>query len=467
MQVRVFQSEDMASGLKMIKQELGPDALILSTKTIRNGKFGLLSRPILEITAAIDNDFKEKTAPGKIKLPSPERKSFNRVVNDPVVQFLNQDLKPQTTEEPFQECFREYPSSASATRSAAPEPPSTAPEPATSMSSSGSAPPKQLSGLETEVNDLKKMVKDLAGQISTFSQSNSSGSGSTELSRNAATQSAYISDQETVSQITKDPLISLLIARGIETETAETIAAETRDSFADRDLNDINVATDAILETLQKLIQVINPPRVTRLHGQQRIALIGPTGVGKTTTLAKIAAAHMMQSSNSIALITIDTYRIAAVEQLKVYGEIMHLPVDVVITPEQLEQALNRHKDKELILIDTAGRSPRDSYCIDELASFLSPEYNIEKHLVLSATTRESELSETIRQFQKLDFSNTIFTKIDECLNLGVLLNTQIHNEKPISYITNGQRVPEDLLQITPQMIAKLIMSQDQGSTHE
>jgi flagellar biosynthesis protein FlhF len=467
MQVRVFQSEDMASGLKMIKQELGPDALILSTKTIRNGKFGLLSKPILEITAAIDNDFKEKPEPGKIKLPSPKRKSFNRVVNDPVVQFLNQDFKPQTTSEPLQECFREYPSSASATQPAVTEPPSRSPEAAVSKRKNSSSSPEHFSGLETEVNDLKKMVKDLAGQISTFSQSNTTGSRAAELSISAARELEYFTGARAGSQIKKDPLISLLIARGIETETAETIATETRDSFADRDLSDINIATNAILETLQKLIQVINPPRIARLDGQQRIALIGPTGVGKTTTLAKIAASHLMQSSNSIALITIDTYRIAAVEQLKVYGEIMHLPVDVVITPEQLGQALDRHKDKELILIDTAGRSPRDSYCIDELASFLSPEYNIEKHLVLSATTRESELFETIRQFQKLDFSNTIFTKIDECLSLGVLLNTQIQNEKPISYITNGQRVPEDLLQITPQIIAELIMSQDQGSTHE
>lgn len=260
--------------------------------------------------------------------------------------------------------------------------------------------------------------------------------------------------------------MSLLTAQGINPAAARSIAGSMRSSLSEQELNDSVFVTDILIDKLQSLIKVA-PPDFTKQSKQRRIALVGATGVGKTTTLAKIAASYLQQQSNSIALITIDTYRIAAVEQLKVYGEIMHIPVDVVITPQQLGQALNRHKDKELILIDTAGRSPRDSFCIDELSSFFAPEYNIEKHLVLSATTRENEIIETIQQFTKIKLSNTIFTKIDECMSLGVLLNTQLQNSNPISYITNGQRVPEDLLEITPKKIAELIMSQDQGSTHE
>jgi flagellar biosynthesis protein FlhF len=143
------------------------------------------------------------------------------------------------------------------------------------------------------------------------------------------------------------------------------------------------------------------------------------------------------------------------------------LPVEVVITPEQLEQAIARHSDKELILIDTAGRSPRDSYCIDELAQFLTPELDIDKHLVLSTGTRENELLDTIERFNTLGISNTIFTKTDECTSLGILLNIQIQNSNPLSYVTNGQRVPEDLLEITPKIVAELIMSQNEGSMHD
>jgi flagellar biosynthesis protein FlhF len=166
-------------------------------------------------------------------------------------------------------------------------------------------------------------------------------------------------------------------------------------------------------------------------------------------------------------LITIDTYRIAAVEQLKVYGEIMRIPVVVVISPDQLAEAIERHRDKELILIDTAGRSPQDQLCIEELGSFLRPELNIDKHLVLSAATRENEILATIERFENIGITHTIFTKIDECTQLGILLNVQIQNTNPLSYVTNGQRVPEDLIELSPKLVAELIMAQHIGTMHD
>ena len=493
----------MASGLKMIKQELGPDALILSTKTVRNGKLGLLGKPMLEITAAIDTDFpEEKTAPRTKRQfstqahtperpqPRQENRSFNHIINDPVEQFLEphsstpapqkrkakntfrvenldgapghvsgENQEPVQHSLPKQELFREYP-----TPQAQRIDPAPAPEP----------PPEQVSlhennGLESEVSELKQLVKDLAGQITDLSQKKTEPH-TPEPTESNLNEIKFTPRQSTnrgeVHQIQGDHILSLLISKGVNVETARTIAGCIRERLTDLELSDSGHITHAIIETIQNLIEV-SPPDFKEEGGQRRIALVGPTGVGKTTTLAKIAASYLQQYSNSIALITIDTYRIAAVEQLKVYGEIMHLPVDVVITAEQLGQALDKHEDKDLILIDTAGRSPRDSFCIDELSSFLSEEHNIEKHLVLSATTRENEILETIHQFSKLDIANTIFTKIDECMSLGVLLNTQLQNSNPISYITNGQRVPEDLLEITPQKIAELIMSQYQGSMHE
>ena len=105
--------------------------------------------------------------------------------------------------------------------------------------------------------------------------------------------------------------------------------------------------------------------------------------------------------------------------------------------------------------------------CIDELSSFLKPEFGLDKHLVLSATTREQELLDTIERFQGLGITHTIFTKIDECANLGILLNVQIQNANPLSYITNGQRVPEDILEVTPHIAAEMIMALQEGSNHE
>jgi len=148
----------------------------------------------------------------------------------------------------------------------------------------------------------------------------------------------------------------------------------------------------------------------------------------------------------------------------------MNLPVEVVITPEQLEQALLRHSDKELILIDTAGRSPRDTLCIEELATFLRADLAIDKHLVLSATTRRTELLEAINRFGRLGINNTIITKTDECSTLGVMIDIQMHDKDdsiPFSWITNGQRVPEDLLPASRELVAELIMTPVQGATHE
>ncbi len=260
-----------------------------------------------------------------------------------------------------------------------------------------------------------------------------------------------------------NPPLRQLLERGIQPETARTLAKFLQENYSKEELADDQEITAKLIETIESLVEVA-PPQFDNSKKQQRIAFVGPTGVGKTTTLAKVCAHYLATKSRSVALITIDTYRIAAVEQLKIYGEIMGLPVDVVFTPEQMKEALSRHQDKELILIDTAGRNPRDSYNIDELASFLTPDMNIEKHLVLSAATRERELLSTIDQFRKLGLARTVFTKIDECFTLGTLLNIQLQNPAPLSWLTNGQRVPEDLVHISARKVAELIMVDEKES---
>ena len=301
------------------------------------------------------------------------------------------------------------------------------------------------SDIRQEFDELKNLVKNLAVNLARIHQPNN---------ESPADSIPGIDVQPTLQSRLQalrppsDQLIEYLLAYGIDLDTAKTMTDFARESLSDAEIADPAALHAFFRRTIEDLVAV-NPPNFSRINGQYRLALIGPTGVGKTTTLAKLAAHYLSRFSHSIALITIDTYRIAAVEQLKVYGEIMHLPVEVVITPEQLDQALARHSDKELVLIDTAGRSPKDSLCIEELATFLRPELGIDKHLVLSATTREIELFDILKRFDGLGIDRTIFTKIDECSHLGALLNVQIHSGKPLSFVTNGQRVPEDLLEIT------------------
>ncbi|MCP4339563.1 MAG: flagellar biosynthesis protein FlhF [Desulfobulbaceae bacterium] len=474
MQVRVFESSDMASGLKKIKEELGPDALILSTRTIRNGKLGILGKPMLEITAAIDADLppqpKELYTPKELPSQkgvyanpaSKQNSGFRHTVDDSIEHYLNDQGSSHSN-------------SNSVADSISVSKPDSRPDFGSDFGSASAEFNRKESvnnqtsdhDLHSEVNELKDLVKNLAGQISQLSEKETTHKQN-EQNKQTALQ---VKDVESANRFSNNPIVgdyilSMLIGRGINIETSRTIAGFLRESLTEQELSDPANVAETIISTIQDLIEV-SPPVFAQGQAQQRIALVGPTGVGKTTTLAKIAAAYLSKHSNSIALITIDTYRIAAVEQLKVYGEIMQLPVDVVISPEQLEQAIAKHSDKDLILIDTAGRSPRDTYCIDELASFLGPDLHIDKHLVLSAGTRENELLDTIARFNTLDISNTIFTKIDECSSLGILLNIQIQNSNPLSYVTNGQRVPEDLLEISPKIVAELIMSQDEGTMHD
>ena len=414
MQVKVFEAKDMASGLKMVKEALGPDALILSTRTIRSGTFGMIGKPMMEITAAIDNNWQEPVAApaGRQPQPKPRPRDQNR-----------QELS-------YQEIWAQ-------------DEPKPAPPPARPYHRQ--PPPGRE--IEDELAELRDLVKGLSHRITGM---DAPGGRKTYVEPE---YSAPISPKSTV-----DPAISFLTGHGINPETAQVVARFTRDTIGQaRDLNrhDLTAIFKAAIARLFTTEQLL----ATRPTRQRRLSLIGPTGVGKTTTLAKIAAHYLSQFGGRIALITIDTYRIAAVEQLKVYGEIMRLPVEVVLSPRELDQALDKFRDYDLILIDTAGRSPRNGIDLQELATFLRPELGLENNLLLSATTRERELEETIKHFSILPINNFIFSKIDECDQLGVLLNIHYQNDTPISFLTNGQRVPEDLIMPSPETIADLIMN--------
>ncbi|MCK5913537.1 MAG: 50S ribosome-binding GTPase, partial [Desulfuromusa sp.] len=257
-------------------------------------------------------------------------------------------------------------------------------------------------------------------------------------------------------------LLDLLLDRGIDSEAAATIARFAAPQMNERQRQEPDQCRDFLTATIASLVQTTGP-LWSPGDPQKRISLIGATGVGKTTTIAKLAAEAITQSGARVALVTIDTYRIAAVEQLKVYGEIMGLPVEVVLSPEQLQEAFRRHQDKDLILIDTAGRSPRDQARIDELNQFLGKGSKVENCLVLAAPTDERLQQKTLESFSPIPLSRLIFTKLDETDRCGTLINVPVRSNLPLAYLTNGQQVPEDLLRAEPKMVAELVM----GTTEE
>ncbi|MFA6940375.1 MAG: flagellar biosynthesis protein FlhF [Clostridiaceae bacterium] len=192
-----------------------------------------------------------------------------------------------------------------------------------------------------------------------------------------------------------------------------------------------------------------------------RIVLVGPTGVGKTTTIAKLAGRMAIQEKKRVGLITIDTYRIGAVEQLKTYADIIKIPFQVVFNLNDMDKALDKLKDCDAILVDTTGRNSKNLMQLSELRSYIDKVNTDNINLVISATTKNKDINAIISGYKVLNYKNIIITKLDETTTYGSLLNVVDNSRKPINYVTTGQIVPDDILRISAKDIANLILGVD------
>ncbi len=190
------------------------------------------------------------------------------------------------------------------------------------------------------------------------------------------------------------------------------------------------------------------------------VALIGATGVGKTTTIAKLAAIHKFQMNKKVGFITLDTYRIAAVDQLRKYAEIMNAPLEVVHSPEEFAPAIERLKDRDLVLVDTAGRNQKSAIKKQELMNYFRFTPIEEIYLVLSLTASEKNIQSNIREFSHFPISSLIITKIDEAITYGSILSIVAKANRSVAYITTGQEVPQDIEVSNPTKLAEMILGQ-------
>ena len=246
-----------------------------------------------------------------------------------------------------------------------------------------------------------------------------------------------------------------LVGRDIPKELAQKLIKETLSELPKAEWSNVNKVWDRLAAVVARHITTVEPWDFT---GEQKIVvLIGPTGVGKTTTIAKLAANFALVDERSVALITVDTYRIAAVDQLRTYADIIAVPLEVAYSPQDLRAALAKFKDKDLILIDTAGRSQHSHLQIAELKSYLEG-IEAEKHLVVSATTKMRDVDEIVRIFSQLSPNRVTVTKLDETSSHGVILHTCMRAEVPLAFVTTGQGVPEDIEVADGERLAQLIL---------
>lgn len=260
-------------------------------------------------------------------------------------------------------------------------------------------------------------------------------------------------DASEVDPLTIDPLVGALRRAGVPEAVIRRWLASASSFAGNVGVNDqLPYDMGGRIEHLQRAISRelnLSGPIRTQPGERHVVALVGPTGVGKTTTVAKLAAGFRIEAKRRVGLLTIDTYRIAAVQQLQAYAEIMDLPMQVVEKPEQMQPAMDLLGDVDLVLIDTAGRSPRSDARIDQLAEFLRAAQPDETHLVLSATSSSENIVATLSGFTPVRATSVILTKLDETPHTAGVLSALTASERylstPLSYVTHGQQVPDDI----------------------
>lgn len=444
MKIRRFFGKDMREALKQVKDELGGDAVIMSNKKVSGG---------VELVAAVDPaPYKVSEKPSvKVTRPSP---TLSEVIGDDIPDSLQALLDKQQG--------NSYAKTANTN----------------SQSSHQQANTRQASAQQSH-------AQQTAAQQAHTLQARQHGRADEAMVRSPAFVDAFDDDitldKSQAASLSSPPSVlepSQMDAIRAELESIKNVLKFQVSELADERKKRNNPTHHYLQEQLlgmglgpQLARQFINflPHNVDEKQGWKYllnllsnrlhvggndilnqsgvVALVGPTGTGKTTTLAKLAAKFAQKyGAEQVAMITIDTYRIAAFEQLATYGRIIGCSVKKAQNAEELNQLLYQMRNKKLVLIDTAGFSQRDARLIEQLRDYQSGlSVNIRKYLVLPAGAQYQVLNQTVKAYHSTELQGCIFTKLDECYSLGEALSVIIENDLSLSYVTDGQRVPEDI----------------------
>jgi len=290
----------------------------------------------------------------------------------------------------------------------------------------------RLRKLEREMQEIRALVQTMHAYIANGAAPAPTAEGETEPPVIAAT-------------LDEHPLLRPLMAAGVEQEVVQELLRRVPRLPH-------NAAVDALRRTLSARIPIGGAlPRESR-HRQVAV-LVGPTGVGKTTTIAKLAAIHALDYGRKVALLSLDTYRIGAIQQLRTYAELMNLPLHIATNADEVQEGLEQFAGYDLVLIDTIGRGQRDEEHLQEMRQALLPVKGV-VYLTLSATADSATLLDAAQRFNLFEPDAIILTKLDEAVRVGNCINLALRRALPFAYFTTGQRVPEDITLADAQTLA-------------
>lgn len=480
MRVKRYVADSIQEAITRVKNDLGRNAIILHTKPFKEGGFlGFFYKRRFEVIAAVDENISDnflKKGDGRNIVPSPPvgvRNTAMETQESPApfvpvpTQVPAQSQVPVPNQTPVYN--PNFPAPVISDQNPAaqvfpakpavllnPEPAPVASNPASGAGQTGPNLKEASATAEPGWKSLRDEiaeVKELILQVAT---------------KPAADPPPPVPPVAPISQIERSSSLEsfkkCLHLLGMEGEIIDYLVLQIPSYL----VNNSNTSVEELLNYCQQVLAtklMFSEPIQTESSGEQQIvALIGPTGVGKTTTIAKLAANFNLFEGKKVGLITIDTYRIAAVEHLKTYGDIINLPVEVVYTPSDLGQSFQNLRDCDLILIDTAGRSPQNQAMMDELKKFLSHSKIGIILLVISATTKYQDMVVIAENFSRIAFTHLVFTKLDETSCLGPIISLAWMIKRPISYLTTGQNVPDDIeVARSEKLIAQLFKGLSHG----
>ena len=434
LKIKTYIEDEYKLAYAKARKELGPDLVIIDKKEVKEGGlFGFFGKKKIKVTFGIEK-LKGKRAEKEKEILTALRDVAKKHIN--VMEEEKSFEKPVEEKKEFMPLFEKVKEE------------------------------KNQSGVYSPfVKDEKKSIDDIRKELGIAS------SKVEEEKLEKAVVQEFKKEDKSVNDL---DAIKKELERELKKSSAETFAINDSDNDLIERLRDNDIPKD-IAHDVAKYFSENNFDKLEMYEGlksyfkkhvqikkedkhRKFIMLIGPTGVGKTTTCAKIVA-NNWKNEKEVGFITADTYRLEAVSQLKAYANIMRVPIEVVKKPEELNSVIEKFRDKDLVLMDTAGRSPKNREQMDELKHYVeSKGDNMETILVLSATSNLSVINETIEKFEKIGFDSIIITKLDETSRASSLLSIIKKYNYPIYYVTNGQSVPDDIEICTEEILTNIFI---------